>query len=1193
MTVDDFATDDTITANGGTAFIATSNAGTLGGERDLFAEELASAGNVLVRTQTSQLQIAAAASGRFEIQYDGGDGDAEVLDPTGLGGVDLTVGQTQNAFVIRVANNAALFNLDITVYTDGTDFSRTTLAIPATAAALVLRVPFSTIPTAGGAGADFSNVGAITLSGNVATGASISFTPDFDTRQEITASLVASLQVDVNSDGFYQPGDTIRYIATITNPNDDADRAINNVDIIVPIPADTTLVPASVVTTGTVNVDPLAVNVTFATIADAASVTVQFDALIDDPILNAGVFQITTQGDITEGSASADFIDIIEFTDNVAPPVTPNPTVVDLNHYITGVVFIDDDGDGFDNDTMPQSMVVVNLLDSAGNPLVPPLTDTTDASGVYSFSPAATAGPDSFIVEVVPPGTEVFTVQDQTVPAPDDAIDSDVAVGTGRTAVITFTEATNIADIDAGYYTEVTISGMAFSDDDGSGQFDGAEVGFDGMTVTLFDATDPMALVAVGAPVDTAGGGLYSFTNLRPRPYIVAFDPADLPVGFGFTIQDTGADATDSDVDPDSSSLTHGQTAIIVTTSGVDNTTTFAGITTSTVSGRVFEDLNDNGVYDAGVDGLLDGITVEIFDATDPMALVSVTSMATVAGLYSFDVPPGDYVVFVDPAQLTGLGNGYEFIPEGTGSDVEDGFAPIADVLRVQGETTVLTLIAGTPLANVDAGVNNIVDITVTKTVSNPSPVDGDTVTYTITVTNNDDRNQAVAVETTDDFGGSGGLTAITEITNTGGAFDTGSGIWSVGTLAPGASATLTYDATIDFVAGGPLITNTVTVTGIQGVDPTIEDLDQDDNDDTATVSVSGGAIKVTNMNLSLNFKKHLFPTGNLTDTLTASGRINLAAFVTASVDEAAFLTEVRFYAFRVVVGTPGGPVDVTLNTPMKASSRGVSWQSNRSARPFVRASFSPTTGAFSVSIVNDDIFDALGAPAALNMLPAPATVDVPLALCIGPFNVDPATGDPAEYATNSLVYTLRKPDTVGKGSFRFGSVGQPPTELTFVDSLVITQSGNVIDGFEQRAQVKACLVRDPLDPPFDPATFSVDIGVGSMAAVNIPPGSFTGTNGKFSLTGPAALALGFSQVSYDETRFMFTFTTDWLPDGTFGEPAIADIPGDPRRAIIVPIQVSITDGMATVTNFLASGAAGRKGAVFSSTAPTVIFAGQ
>lgn len=1192
--VDDFSDDGIndapLVANGNTNTVADDVGGVLIGERDIRITETGGA-NITVGVITGGgsfvIQSQAAAQGSYEVQYDGNDDDATALDATtGLGGIDLTSAGTQNAFVFNLVTNTVAFTTTLRVYSSPTDFSTATVSWPA-GADLRLVIPFSSFATLGGATgpADFELVTAITLSGTLAPGGfSLDLDPNFETTQEITASLVASLQVDVNGDGVFQPGDTIRYTATLTNPDDDANLAINNVDINIPIPTDTTLVAASVVAAGgTINTtNP--VNVTFASIADNATAVVTFDVLIDDPLTNAGTFQIFAQGTVQEGRTTQDFI--VDFlTDDEEPPVGNDQTVVDLNHFITGVVFIDDDGDGFDNDTMPLMGVAVELLDSGGTPLVPPVTDTTDAAGAYGLSPPATAGPDDYIVQVTLPGGRTFTVQDQTVPAADDTIDSDVDTGTGQTAVFSLDRATNIGDFDAGVYTAVTISGRVFEDINGDGQYLAApDIDEpDGFVVNLLDSAGTFITSTAIA------GGTYSFTGLAPGDYIVEFDPASLRVGYGFTTQDSGADATDSDANPDSTSLTHGQTAVITLTSGVDNTTTFAGTATATISGRVFDDRNDNAQYGAPPDvDVPDGFTVNIYSTVDLVTPFDTTT--TAGGTYSFQLPPGDYVVEFDPAGLTLFGTNYTFVPADVGSDATDSDADVTT-----GRTGTITLPAATVIGNVFAGANNVVDLTVTKTVNNPSPSDGGTVTFTITVTNNSTRNTAAAVEITDDLaGGSGGITIVAASSvASAGTFDEGTGVWDGFSLLPGATETLTYDAVIDFVAGGPLITNTVTVTGIQGVDPTIEDLDQDDNDDTATVSVSGGAIKVTNMSLSLNFKKHLFATGNLTDTLTASGRVNLAAFVTASVDEIALLTEVRFYAFRVVVGTPAGPVDVTLNTPMKANSKQVSWQSNRSARPFVRASFSPTTGAFSVSILNDDIFDALGAPAALNMLPAPATVDVPLAICIGPFNVDPATGDPAEYATNSLVYTLRKPDTVGKGSFRFGSVGQPPTELTFVDSIAITQRGNAIDGFEQRAQVKLCLVRDPLDPPFDPATFGVDIGVGSMPAVNIPPGSFTGTNGKFSLTGPAALALGFSQVSYDETRFMFTFTTDWLPDGTFGETAIVDVPGDPRRAIIVPIQVSITDGMATVTNFLASGAAGRKGAVFSSTAPTVIFAGQ
>ena len=52
------------------------------------------------------------------------------------------------------------------------------------------------------------------------------------------------------------------------------------------------------------------------------------------------------------------------------------------------------------------------------------------------------------------------------------------------------------------------------------------------------------------------------------------------------------------------------------------------------------------------------------------------------------------------------------------------------------------------------------------------------------------------------------------------GTYNSGSGVWTVGDLANGASATLTLTATVDAGTAGSTITNTAAVTGLDQVDP-------------------------------------------------------------------------------------------------------------------------------------------------------------------------------------------------------------------------------------------------------------------------------------------------------------------------------------------------------------------------------------
>ncbi len=148
------------------AFAAT--AGTLGGERDLFVELTAAAAGgdqvTLSGTATGLTWNADLnTQGRYVDVFDGADGDAGVIDFTGLGGVDLTTGGA-TAFRMLAGADQAGATARLRVYTDATNWSEQTVTIP-NAASGELIFQISAFTTGGGAAgpATFSNVGAIEL----------------------------------------------------------------------------------------------------------------------------------------------------------------------------------------------------------------------------------------------------------------------------------------------------------------------------------------------------------------------------------------------------------------------------------------------------------------------------------------------------------------------------------------------------------------------------------------------------------------------------------------------------------------------------------------------------------------------------------------------------------------------------------------------------------------------------------------------------------------------------------------------------------------------------------------------------------------------------------------------------------------------------------------------------------------------
>jgi len=108
-------------------------------------------------------------------------------------------------------------------------------------------------------------------------------------------------------------------------------------------------------------------------------------------------------------------------------------------------------------------------------------------------------------------------------------------------------------------------------------------------------------------------------------------------------------------------------------------------------------------------------------------------------------------------------------------------------------------------------------DLGVVKNVDNGTPNEGDTVTYTITVTNNGPDN-ATGVELTDQL--PAGVTYVSD-TPSQGSYVSGTGIWSIGSIANTASATMTLVGTVDAGTGNTIIANNATITDLDQGDET------------------------------------------------------------------------------------------------------------------------------------------------------------------------------------------------------------------------------------------------------------------------------------------------------------------------------------------------------------------------------------
>ncbi|MDO9226346.1 MAG: SdrD B-like domain-containing protein [Pseudomonadota bacterium] len=288
-------------------------------------------------------------------------------------------------------------------------------------------------------------------------------------------------------------------------------------------------------------------------------------------------------------------------------------------------VWLDANGNGVqDAGEAGLSGVSVKLLNSAGTTLS---TTTTDANGNYLFS---NLNPGDYAVQLVAPSGYVFTGKDL---GGNDATDSDFDPATGKTVLTSLTSGENDLSWDAGLYQKASIGDKVWLDSNKNGIQDSGEAGMSGVSVNLLNAAG-----VVVATATTNASGNYLFSNLAPGDYAIQ---VVAPNGYAFSAKDQGGnDALDSDVD----SVT-GKTVLTSLTSGENDLSWDAGLylNKARIGDTVWEDMNYNGIQDAGEAGI---VNVKVYLRSTAGTILQTTYTDT-NGKYGFDVDAGTYQVQV------------------------------------------------------------------------------------------------------------------------------------------------------------------------------------------------------------------------------------------------------------------------------------------------------------------------------------------------------------------------------------------------------------------------------------------------------------------------------------------------------------------------------------------------------------------
>ena len=353
-------------------------------------------------------------------------------------------------------------------------------------------------------------------------------------------------------------------------------------------------------------------------------------------------------------------------------------------------IWNDTDKDGIqDAGETGLSGIVVTLYDNAGNIVA---STATDAYGNYKFSNLATSAA-GVIYQVrfsLAPGYR-FSPLNADATGISGAANSDANITTGRTGNITLTSASpNVTYVDAGmYYTSpARIGDFVWNDLDKDGIQDAGEPGIAGVTVMLYTSGNVLYRSTV-----TSNNGQYYFTDVASGTYYVKIA---LPIGYQVSPKDATADNADSDVDPVTL-----KTGNITVVAGTNDITIDAGLNVTPTTGasaslgdRVWEDLNNNNIQDAGEPGIAN-VTVELYNSSN---VLQATVTTDAFGNYIFNglVPGSYYVKYVLPA-------GFTFVTANTGAN--DAIDSDVDGTNGAGSTAAVTLVADQINTTLDAGM--------------------------------------------------------------------------------------------------------------------------------------------------------------------------------------------------------------------------------------------------------------------------------------------------------------------------------------------------------------------------------------------------------------------------------------------------------------------------------------------------------
>jgi uncharacterized repeat protein (TIGR01451 family) len=362
----------------------------------------------------------------------------------------------------------------------------------------------------------------------------------------------------------------------------------------------------------------------------------------------------------TAGTVSSQGTTPSTITGIILPPGTTtndnNFAELPAGRSISGTVYIDADDNGLLGASETRLAGVTVTLSGSGSG-----TAVTDPSGNYTFS-GLSVGTYTVTESTQPPGT----ADGKTTAGSTGGIAS--TVGTSPSSIIginlTGGNATstgnNFGEILRGNPASAGISGRVYVDANDNGIVDPDEVGIAGVTVTL-TGTDTTGTPLTKSVVTDANGD-YLFNDLpasNAAGYtITELQPANAD---GKTTAPTGTAAATKPVPAGGPDTITGVVFSLGSLSGYN----FGEKPGVAISGKVYKDLNNNGVVDAGEDGI-SGVTVTLTGTSATGAAVNLTTTTNALGAYSFAAPPSNAAGYTITETQPTLADGKTTAPVGS-----------------------------------------------------------------------------------------------------------------------------------------------------------------------------------------------------------------------------------------------------------------------------------------------------------------------------------------------------------------------------------------------------------------------------------------------------------------------------------------------------------------------------------------------